>query len=39
VHKLFGVFFSMDKMVGGEFAKGLATLKSLVETTAAHAQA
>lgn len=39
VHKLFGVFFSMDKIVGGEFAKGLATLKSLVETNAAPAQA
>lgn len=31
VHKLFGTLFSMDKMVGGEFAKGLASLKALVE--------
>jgi hypothetical protein len=37
VHKLFGTFFSMDKMVGGEFAKGLASLKSLVEREAAAA--
>lgn len=34
VHKLFGTFFSMDKVVGGEFAKGLASLKSLVEREA-----
>jgi hypothetical protein len=34
VHKVFGLFFSMDKTVGGEFAKGLATLKSLVEAGA-----
>jgi len=31
VHKLFGIVFSSDKMVGGEFAKGLASLKNLVE--------
>jgi hypothetical protein len=31
LHKLFGTIFSMDKMVGGEFAKGLASLKKLVE--------
>jgi polyketide cyclase/dehydrase/lipid transport protein len=37
VHKLFGTFFSMDKKVGGEFAKGLASLKSLVERAAAAA--
>jgi carbon monoxide dehydrogenase subunit G len=35
VHKLFGTFFSMDKMVGGEFAKGLASLKTQVEAQAA----
>jgi Polyketide cyclase / dehydrase and lipid transport len=39
VHKLFGTFFSMDKMVGGEFAKGLASLKSLVERESAAARA
>jgi hypothetical protein len=37
VHKLFGTLFSMDKMVGGEFAKGLASLKNQVETHAAAA--
>jgi hypothetical protein len=31
VHKLCGLVFNSDKMVGGEFAKGLASLKSLVE--------
>jgi hypothetical protein len=31
VHKLFGTIFSMDKTVGGEFAKGLTSLKQLVE--------
>jgi Polyketide cyclase / dehydrase and lipid transport len=30
-HKLIGTIFNMDKMVGGEFAKGLADLKGLVE--------
>jgi Polyketide cyclase / dehydrase and lipid transport len=30
-HKLMGTIFDMDKMVGGEFAKGLADLKGLVE--------
>jgi hypothetical protein len=39
VHKLFGVFFSMDRMVGGEFAKGLTTLKRLVESSATTAKA
>jgi hypothetical protein len=39
VHKLFGTFFSMDKMIGGEFAKGLDSLKSLVEGDAAAAKA
>lgn len=37
VHKLFGTIFSMDKMVGGEFAKGLASLKKLVEAAPAAA--
>jgi hypothetical protein len=31
VHKLFGVLFNTDKMVGGEFAKGLADLKAIAE--------
>ena len=30
-HKLMGTLFSMDKMVGGEFAKGLSTLKDIIE--------
>ena len=30
-HKLMGTIFNMDKMIGGEFAKGLADLKGLVE--------
>ena len=34
VHKLCGLVFSSDKMVGGEFAKGLASLKQLVEAPA-----
>jgi uncharacterized protein YndB with AHSA1/START domain len=29
--KLFGLFMSMDKMIGGHFEKGLATMKSRVE--------
>ena len=29
--KLMGVFFNMDKMIGGDFATGLANLKTLVE--------
>jgi carbon monoxide dehydrogenase subunit G len=33
-HKLMGTIFNMDKMVGGEFAKGLADLKTAVERTA-----
>ncbi|HEY2328829.1 MAG TPA: SRPBCC family protein [Verrucomicrobiae bacterium] len=33
--KIFGLFMNCDKMVGGQFEKGLATLKTLVETTAA----
>ncbi len=31
LHKLLGTLFDMDKMVGGEFAKGLATLKTQLE--------
>jgi hypothetical protein len=33
VHKAFGLFMNMDKMVGGEFEKGLASMKSIVEST------
>jgi hypothetical protein len=29
--KLMGIFFNMDKMVGGKFEEGLANLKQLVE--------
>jgi len=29
--KAFGLFIKMDKMVGGEFEKGLATMKAVVE--------
>ncbi len=32
INKLMTLFFSMDKMVGGEFDKGLASLKALAET-------
>ena len=31
LHKLMGTVFNMDKMVGGEFAKGLASLKAQLE--------
>lgn len=31
LHKLMGTIFNMDKMVGGEFAKGLASLKLIAE--------
>jgi hypothetical protein len=31
MHKLLGTVFNMDKMVGGEFAKGLVTLKTQLE--------
>ena len=31
--KTFGLFMNMDKIVGGDFEKGLAQLKSLAETT------
>jgi hypothetical protein len=37
VHKLCGLVFNSDKMVGGEFAKGLASLKNLVEAEGAAA--
>ncbi len=30
--KAFGLFMNMDKMVGGEFEKGLAQMKAVVET-------
>ncbi|MEQ1694682.1 MAG: SRPBCC family protein [Hyphomicrobiaceae bacterium] len=30
-HKCIGTIFNMDKMVGGEFAKGLAELKAMAE--------
>jgi hypothetical protein len=39
LHKLFGTFVSMDKMVGGEFAKGLASLKGLIESNVASSKA
>jgi hypothetical protein len=31
MHRLMGTLFGMDKMVGGEFAKGLANLKAVAE--------
>jgi hypothetical protein len=31
VHKTMGVIFNFDKMVGGEFEKGLVALKKQVE--------
>ena len=31
IHKLFGLFYDMDTMVGGEFAKGLSDLKGKAE--------
>jgi hypothetical protein len=31
LHKLMGTLFNMDKMVGGEFEKGLISLKTLAE--------
>ena len=30
--KAFGLFMNMDKMIGGDFEKGLAQLKTLAET-------
>lgn len=35
VSKLFGLFMSMDKMIGGQFEKGLADLKSVSEAAPA----
>jgi len=32
--KAFGLFMNMDKMVGGDFEKGLAQMKAVAETTA-----
>ena len=34
-HKLMGAICNMDKMVGGEFAKGLASLKTMAEKSQA----
>jgi hypothetical protein len=31
IFKAFGLFMSMDKMVGGDFEKGLASMKAVVE--------
>ncbi len=31
IHKLMGMFFSMDRMIGDDFALGLANLKAIVE--------
>jgi len=39
IGKLFSLFLDMDTMVGGEFAKGLAALKSLVESEGASREA
>jgi hypothetical protein len=38
VQKLFGLVFDSDKMVGGEFARGLASLKNLVEASGENAR-
>jgi hypothetical protein len=32
IFKAFGLFMNMDKMVGGDFEKGLANMKAMVET-------
>jgi len=32
MHRLMGIFFSMDNMVGGQFAQGLAKMKETAET-------
>jgi hypothetical protein len=37
VAKLFGTLFNMDKMLGGDFEKGLAKLKEMAEAEAAKA--
>ena len=34
VSKAFCMFLNMDKMIGGEFEKGLASLKTIVEKPA-----
>ncbi|MBP6002154.1 MAG: SRPBCC family protein [Pyrinomonadaceae bacterium] len=34
VAKMFGLFINMDKLVGGDFEKGLAQMKTAVETAA-----
>jgi hypothetical protein len=34
IAKAICLFMNMDKMVGGQFEKGLASMKSIVETTA-----
>jgi hypothetical protein len=31
MHKLMGVFFNMDKMIGADFETGLASLKAQAE--------
>jgi len=36
--KVFGLFMSMDKMIGADYDKGLAALKTVAETAAAKAQ-
>ena len=33
VGKVFGLIFNCEKMLGGQFEKGLASLKSVVEAT------
>ncbi len=38
VGKAFGVFMNMDKMVGGDFEKGLASLRTVSEDASAKAQ-
>ena len=32
VHKVFGLFMNIDKMIGAEFEKGLASLKATAES-------
>jgi hypothetical protein len=34
VTRAIGVFMSMDKMIGGEFEKGLAQMKAIAEAAA-----
>ena len=33
IAKAFGLFMNMDKMIGGDFEKGLAQMKAVVEAT------